>query len=120
MKFPLKFKLPQNTNFILLWGLLVFFSFCIVWSLWARVKEGAKGLEGFSEGAQGKMSSDDVQKINDLQKQIEDIKNKYSGDASGNSSSPSSSSSESSGSSSSGSYSKSSSSAPASPSSTSS
>lgn len=118
MKFPLKLKLPQT---VLLWGLLVFFSFCIVYSFWIKA---AKGLEGFSEGAEGKegkLSSEDIQKIVELNKQIDSAKkqieeiNKKAGgpkDSSSSSSSPSSPSD----SSSSSSPSSSSSSSPSSPS----
>jgi hypothetical protein len=96
MKFPLKFKLPQT---VLLWGLLVFFSFCIVYSFWVKA---AKGLEGFSEGAEGKegkLSSEDIQKIVELnkqidsaKKQIEEINKKAGGPKDSSSSSPSDSS----------------------------
>ena len=63
MKFPLKFKLPQKTYIIILWALLIFFSICIVWSLWSRVKEGAKGLEGYTDNS---VSEEDKKKLEDL------------------------------------------------------
>ena len=70
MKIPLRYKLPQNINYILLWGLLIFFSFSIIYSLWIKIKEGAKGLEAFTEGAEDIISADDTK--TKLNKQISD------------------------------------------------
>ena len=78
MKFISNFKQGSNINKIVLWGLLLFFSFCIIYYFFMNVREGAKGLDNELSDEDKKKISELKDKIASAQSEIDKINKKIS------------------------------------------